>query len=135
MHLDPKLIAALFVAAACSVPFGTRAQQVVVIANPALQLTAADLPDIFLGEKQFAGSVKLLPVDNSGLQEQFLNKALSMDAAKYNGRWVKKSFRDGVNPPPIKSGDAEVGEYVKRTPGAVGYVGSAPAGVTVVNKY
>lgn len=107
----------------------------VVIANPATQVAAADVNDVFLGDKQFAGSTKLIPVDNGPLQEAFLSKVLKLDAGKYNAKWAKKSFREGLNPPAVKSGDAEVIDYVKRTPGAVGYVGSAPAGVTVVQKY
>jgi ABC-type phosphate transport system substrate-binding protein len=109
--------------------------EVVVIANPATQVTAADVVDIFTGEKQFAGSAKLIPVDNGPMQEHFLSQVLKLDSAKYSSKWAKKSFRDGLNPPPVKSGDAEVIEFVKRTPGAVGYVGSSPAGVTVVQKY
>lgn len=108
---------------------------VVVIANPGAQIAPADVEDVFLGEKQFAGSIKLVPVDNGSLQESFLSKVLKLDSGKYNSKWAKKSFREGLNPPAVKSGDAEVIEYVKRTPGAVGYVASSPAGVTVVQKY
>jgi hypothetical protein len=57
---------------------------------------------------------------------------MHMDAAKYNGIWTKKSFRDGLTPPAVKSGDAEVIEFVKRTSGAIGYASSAPAGVKVI---
>lgn len=109
--------------------------EVVVITNSSTQIEAGDVSDIFLGEKQFAGPTKLIPVDNAPLQESFLGKALKLDSGKYNGKWAKKSFRDGLNPPAVKSGDAEVIEYVKRTPGAVGYVGTSPAGVKVIQKY
>ena len=109
--------------------------EVVVIANPATQVAATDVEEIFLGEKQFAGSTKLVPVDNGPQQEAFLGKVLKLDSNKYNSKWAKKSFREGLNPPAVKSGDAEVIDYVKRTPGAIGYVASAPAGVTVVQKY
>lgn len=109
--------------------------EVVVIANPGTSISAGEVSDVFLGEKQFAGSVKLVPVDNGPLQDAFVSKALGMDSGKYNAKWAKKSFRDGLTPPPVKSGDLEVIEFVKRTAGAVGYVGSAPAGVTVVTKY
>ena len=111
------------------------AQDVVVIANSGVQLTGGEVADVFLGEKQFAGSVKLIPVDNGPLQEAFLSKALNMDSAKYGGKWAKKSFREGINPPAVKSGDAEVIEYVKHTPGAVGYVTSSPSGLNIVKKY
>jgi hypothetical protein len=49
--------------------------------------------------------------------------------------WTKKSFREGINPPPVKSGDTEVADFVKKTPGAVGYVSSQPSGVNVIHKY
>ena len=111
------------------------APQLVVIANRNVEMSAAEVADVFLGDKLFAGPVKLVPVDNALLQEAFLVKVLKLDAAKYSGGWVKKSFREGLNPPPLKSGDAEVIEYVKHTPGAIGYVGSVPAGVTVIQKY
>ena len=120
---------------AFSLPAGALAQQIVVIANSELRLSADDVADVFLGEKQFASGVKIVPVDNGPLQEAFVGKVLNMDSVKYNGKWAKKAFREGLNPPPVKSGDAEVGEYVKRNPGAIGYVSSVPAGVTVIRRF
>lgn len=111
------------------------AEDLYVIANPNASITANDIREIFLGEKQFAGSVKLVPVDNAAAQADFLGKVIKMDAAKYSATWTKKSFRDGLNPPAAKSGDAEVLNYVKSTPGAVGYVISKPSNVTVIQKY
>lgn len=129
-----SLLALGTLAALSTTPFAALADTF-IIANPSSQIAPGDVNDIFLGEKQFAGSTKLIPVDNGPLQEQFLDKVLKLDSGKYNSKWAKKSFREGLNPPAVKSGDAEVIEYVKRTPGAVGYVGSSPAGVTVVHKY
>lgn len=108
------------------------AGDVVVISNPGTTISAGEVKDVFLGEKQFAGSIKLIPVDNAAAQGAFLSKFIEMDTVKYNGIWTKKSFRDGLTPPPVKTSDAEVVEYVKRTPGAVGYVGSNPSGVNIV---
>lgn len=134
MNANRKLVSSLL-AGLVMLPLAALAQQVVVIANSGTQISGADVVEVFLGEKQFAGSTKLVPVDNGPLQDAFLGKVLKMDSGKYNGKWAKKSFRDGLNPPPVKSGDAEVIEYVKRTPGAVGYVGSSPGGVSIVQKY
>ena len=106
-----------------------------LISHPGTTLTAADVREVYVGEKQFAGSVKLVPVDNTTAQEQFLAKVLNLDKAKYVALWTKKGFRDGLNPPPVKSGDNDVLEFVKRTPGAVGYVNASPSGVNVVLKY
>lgn len=111
------------------------AEDLYVIANSSTSVTANDIREIFLGEKQFAGAVKIVPVDNVAAQPDFLGKVMKMDAAKYSATWTKKSFRDGLNPPAPKSGDAEVLNYVKSTPGAIGYVISKPSNVTVIQKY
>lgn len=111
------------------------AADVYVITNSGLDLSADDVRDVFLGEKQVAGSAKIVPMDNAGLQKAFLEKIIKLDATKYGAIWTKKGFRDGLNPPALKSGDAEVVAAVKSTPGAIGYVSSAPAGVKVVQKY
>ena len=109
---------------------------VYVIANPAATVSAGDIKDIYLGEKQMSGSTKLVPVDNSAAQSEFLSKVLELDTGKYDSLWTKKSFRDGVNPPAVKSSDAEVISAVKANPGGIGYVSSAPpAGVTVIKKF
>jgi len=111
------------------------AGDVFVICNPGVSLQAGDVRDVFLGEKGFAGSVKLAPADNSATQASFLEKALKLDAAKYSGIWTKKSFRDGANPPQVKSSDAEAIAYVKQTPGGCSYTSTAPgAGVVVIAK-
>lgn len=113
-----------------------RAAGLIIIANPDVNLAAADIKEVFLGEKQFAGPVKLVPVDNAVAQEEFLRRAIAMDAAKYGTAWTKKGFREGLNPPSVKSSDIEVIEFVKRTPGAVGYITTAPAGgVIVIHRY
>ena len=109
-----------------------QAADVVVISNQGTTISAGDVRDIFLGEIQFAGRTKLVPIDNAALQDSFLSKFMQMDAAKYNGIWIKKSFREGLVPPAVRPNDAEVISFVKRTPGAVGYVSSAPEGVNVV---
>lgn len=109
--------------------------EVYVIANAA-GITPADLRDIYMGDKQFTGSQKLDPVNNSAAMDEFLQKVIKLDAAKYNTAWTKKSFRDGVNLLPTKTSDIEVIEYVKRTPGAIGYVSSEPKGLpNVVGKF
>lgn len=116
---------------------GARAQSptVFVIAAPGTALTGADIKEVFLGDKTFSGSTKLAPIDNAALREVFLNKALAIGGPKYESIWVKKGFRDALNPPRVLSNDAEVVSFVRRTPGAVGYVATRPSGVTVVQEY
>ena len=126
-----KLLLAALLCAGCA---AARAADLYLICNPGVSLAASDVRDLFLGEKQFAGAVRLVPVDNSAAQNVFLEKVLRMNAAKYSTTWTKKSFRDGINPPLVTGSDAEALAYVRRTPGACSYIGSAnAAGVRVVS--
>jgi len=106
----------------------TAADGLLLITNPAVVLSVDDVRDVFLGEKQIAGDIKLVPVDNAAAQAAFLSQVIKLDQTRYTSAWIKKSFRDGLNPPALKATDAEVTEFVKRVPGAVGYVTSPPAG-------
>jgi hypothetical protein len=107
-----------------------------VICHPSVTLSASDLRDVFLGEKQFAGAVRLAPADNSAARDAFLEKVLRMDIAKYLTAWTKKSFRDGVNPPTLSGSNAEALEYVRRGPGRCSYITTPPGpGVQVVATY
>lgn len=126
-------LAAAMVASVHALP--AVAVDVYVIANSSLELSGDDIRDVFVGEKQTAGSAKIVPMDNASLQKAFLEKVVKVDATRYGAIWTKKGFRDGLNAPVVKGGDAEVIAAVKATPGAVGYVSSAPAGVKVVQKY
>lgn len=123
-----KLLAAALLAAGCTL---ARAADLYVICNAQVSLSAADVRDLFLGEKQFAGTVKLVPIDNGVAQSIFLDKVLKMNLAKYSTTWTKKSFRDGLNPPLVAGSDAEALAFVKRTPGACSYV-TTPVGADVV---
>jgi hypothetical protein len=119
----------------CLLPFcgPAAAGGLVVITDPAVTLSPNDVRDVYLGEKLMAGSVTLVPVDNLSAQPMFLSKVIKLDAIKYATAWTKRSFRDGRNLPTVRATDSEVIDFVKRTPGGIGYVTSAPAaGVTVV---
>ncbi|MCK9283257.1 MAG: phosphate ABC transporter substrate-binding protein [Rhodocyclaceae bacterium] len=111
------------------------AAEVFVICNSGVQIAAPEIKEVFTGDKQFAGTLKLNPVDNGPLQAAFLSAVLKLDTLRYNMIWTKKSFREGINPPPVKSGDSDVLDFVRKTPGAIGYVSSAPSGVTVIQKF
>jgi len=107
-----------------------------VICNAAVTLRPSEIRDTFVGEKGFVGSLTLAPADNSAAQATFLERVLKVDASKYASIWTKKAFRDGVNPPPMKSNDAEALAYVKQTRGGCSYVATAPGpGVAVIARF
>jgi hypothetical protein len=127
---------ALLVIVALAGSATTVAADVIVICHPSVSLKPEEVRDVYFGDKGFAGPVKLAPADNSALQATFLEKVMRLDAKKYAGVWIKKSFRDGSAPPPVRASDAEAISYVKQTPGACSYVGSQPGdGVVVVAKF
>ena len=116
-------------------PFAA-ATDVIVICNIAVSLKPDEIRDVYFGDKSFAGPIKLAPADNSAVQAQFLEKVMRLDAKRYAGVWIKKAFRDGANPPSVRSNDAEAISYVKQTPGACSYVASPPGdGVVIVAKF
>jgi len=108
-----------------------------VITHPSVTVSVGEIREIYLGEKQFVGRVKLVPTDNTWIQEIFLLKVLKMGTSRYETLWIKKSFRDGLTAPSLRQGDNDTLEFVKRTPGAVGYISAArpPTGVNVVTKF
>lgn len=106
-----------------------------VIAHPALSLSADEVKEVFFGDKQLAGSVKLVPIDNAAQQPEFLAKVLQIEGGKYSARWTKKSFREGLVAPSVKGSDAETIAFVKATPGALAYVAGPSSGVKVLHKY
>ncbi|MEQ1814217.1 MAG: hypothetical protein ABL860_07185 [Candidatus Nitrotoga sp.] len=133
MHKIQRLCLTIILSLSTTIP--ALAEDLFVISNPDTVLTSENIREVFLGEKQFAGAVKIVPVDNSAAQENFLSKVVKIDSARYNTAWAKKGFRDGIPQPAIKSGDAEVIRFVKSTPGAIGYVTTESRGVTVIRKY
>jgi hypothetical protein len=107
-----------------------------VVCNVNVSLRPSDIREVFIGEKSFAGAVRLTPADNLAAQAAFLGKVVKFSADKYTSLWTKKSFRDGANPPLIMVNDAEAIAYVRQTPGACSYVDIVPpGGVAVVAKF
>ncbi len=132
MHKIQRLYLTIILSLGVTAP--VLAEDLFVISNSNIMLAKEDIREIFLGEKQFAGSMKIAPVDNSAAQGVFLSQVVKIHTSRYNSNWTKKGFRDGLAQPPVKSGDAEVINFVKSTPGAVGYVTTQPRDVIVINK-
>jgi hypothetical protein len=106
-----------------------------VVSNAAVTLGADEVREVFLGDKQFAGGVKLAPMENGSLQADFQSRVLKLDAARYASIWSKKGFRDGMTPPPVRGSDADVINAIKSNPGTVGYVSKPTADVKVIQKF
>ncbi|MBI3562466.1 MAG: phosphate ABC transporter substrate-binding protein [Gammaproteobacteria bacterium] len=98
------------------------AGEIYIVSHPTLSIRSDEVRDIYNGDKQLSAGVKLVLVDNALIQTDFLARVVKLSIDKYNSLWIKKSFRDGISIPQVKSGDAEVIAFIKSNPGAIGYI-------------
>jgi hypothetical protein len=120
----------------CTCTFAAVTSDLYVVCNPNVALRPGDVREVFIGEKSFAGAIRLAPADNLAAQATFLGRVVKFTADKYVNLWTKKAFRDGANPPLLVVNDTEAIAYVRQTPGACSYVEVIPpAGVAVVAKF
>ena len=111
------------------------AVDIYVVTSSGLTIGAEEVKDIFVGDKQVEGGVKLTPIDNASLKTEFLDKALHLTPEKYTKLWGRKVFRDGLIPPMTKANDLEIIALIKSKPGTVGYVSAVSGDVRVITKY
>ena len=108
------------------------AADIYIVTNSDMNLSTSEIREIFLGDREFNGTTRLVPVDNQAAQVEFTSRVLAMAVDRYSTLWTKRVFRDAVNPPVQKVSDQEVLEFVRKTRGAIGYVSSAPRDKSVV---
>lgn len=126
------IIAAALIGAWPSLAFA----DIYVIINSTLTVGADDIKLIYTGNKELVGATKIKPLDNHAAAGEFLSKVLQLNAGRYESLWTMKRYCDALTPPAVKATDDEVIAYVQSTPGAIGYVMSAPpAGVVVPKKF
>jgi len=135
MRIFPTVAVIAIVAVIAAASASAAAADLYVVTHPSVSLSAVEVHEVFFGDKQFAGGVKLAPVENASLQAEFQARVLKIDAARYNAIWAKKGFREGITPPSVRSSDAEVINAIKASPGTVGYVARPTPDVKVIQKY
>jgi len=130
-RFKPPIAALMMLAIGCHA--GANAGE--VIAHPSVTLSADEVKDLYFGDKQLLGNLRLVPIDNTAQQADFLAKVIQTDATRYAARWTKKAFREGLVAPATMGSDSETVSFVKTTPGAVAYVAGPSNGVKVLLKY
>jgi ABC-type phosphate transport system substrate-binding protein len=119
----------LLVALACIASDLNAAGGVVVIAHASLtRLDVATLEKIYTGRIIEVGGIPVNPVNaNSGsaIRNRFLQFYLNEDEDKYTAYWtVRRYIGKGASPRELTS-SADVINFVKSTPGAIGYIDEA----------
>lgn len=80
---------------------------------------------IYTGRIVELDGVRVTPVDlppGSPLRARFLGAILDQDEGKYTGYWTVRRYVGKGTPPGILGSPAEVIDFVRKTPGAIGYV-------------
>lgn len=143
IRLQPRRGAALARALAASVLValgaGASAQEGVVVichpSNPAAAISRHELSRYFLRQSsEWPSGQRVRPVDQprgSPARTAFTEKLLGRTVGDMDAFWAQAFYSGRAVPPPMKSDDAGVVEYVRSTPGAVGYVqaSASPEGV------
>lgn len=111
---------------------------IVNAANPVGALNRKEVLDIYMGRRRaFPSGEYALSFDQARdgpVRLRFYRMLTGMSLSQVNGYWSRLMFSGQVLPPQPLPDDGAVLEAVRRHPGAIGYVESAPAdpAVTVI---
>lgn len=110
----------------------TYAQSFKVIVNAANGVTALsqkEVSDLFMKKKvKWANGNTVAPVDlssSSKVREAFSQQIHGKNIAAIRNFWQQAAFSGTATAPTEKGSDEDVIEFVKRNPGAIGYVSSS----------
>ena len=126
--------ATLVILSILAVPAAVQAQndEVAIVGHPGTtpeSIAAKDLARIFLKKKtKWPDGRAAEPVDQKRapeLRRVFSEQILGMSVDMVESHWQAQVFSGRNTPPLAFASDAEVLDYVRRTPGAVGYVSGA----------
>lgn len=94
--------------------------------NTASVLRAAELSKIFLGTATiWPDRTLVLAVDQqagSPLREKFVREIIGKDSVSLSRYWEQAIFSGRAVPPMTLADDLEIVDFVRRNPGAIGYV-------------
>ncbi len=127
-HLVALALAALGLAP--RVADGDEFRVVVNAANPVAALPRKTVAEIFLTKiiawPAGGGTISAVePPDRSPTREGFCQAIHGKSATALRMHWTRVMFAGDDAPPATRATDAEVLEFVRATPGAIGYVSAA----------
>ena len=103
--------------------------------NRATSIKRQELARLFLKRtSRWSDGRGVIPVDQSArsrVRNAFTHAVLSVEGmgqiSAVESFWLQQVYSGRNTPPPVKATDAEILSYVTSNPGAIGYVGTAPA--------
>lgn len=107
---------------------GAKAQDVVLIVNPSVtenSVSREEAKNILLGNRtkwESAGNIKVVLLADGAVHDKAIQQFTQRTSEQFDKFWKKQVFTGkGIMPPQVKT-DAEVIDYVAKTPGAFGYI-------------
>jgi ABC-type phosphate transport system substrate-binding protein len=99
---------------------------IVNTSNSTSSISKKDISDLFMKKKiKWDNGTAVMPVDlgaSSKVRETFSQEIHGKSVGAIRSAWQQAAFSGTGSAPPEKTGDAEVIDYVKKNPGAIGYV-------------
>jgi len=129
----------LFLLAGLTNTFAQSFKVIVNNSNTVSSLTSKEVSDLFLKKKtKWPSGTVVVPVDlssGSSVRENFSQKIHGKSTTAIRSFWQQAAFAGTASAPVEKSVDDDVIAFVKKTPGAIGYVSSTAAlnGVKTIN--
>ena len=125
-----KLILAALACVLATSPASADLYVVVNTANPVRAMSPQEVAALYLGRSHSfpSGEFALIfdhPRD-SALRERFFRRVVGMSVNQANTYWSRLMFAGQEIPPQQLPNEQAVIDIVRRNPGAIGYLGSAP---------
>ena len=98
------------------------------------KLDAATTKAVFLGKKvswDTGGRVVLAVLKAGTVADEFLGKAVEMNASAFSNHWRRLAMTGGGTAPKFFEKEEDLRKFVAETPGAIGFVDSANADASV----
>ena len=102
-----------------------RADIAVVVSadSPLRTVSQNELINIYMGRyRRLPSGDAALPVDVSPLKERFYRALVNKDLAEINSYWARLIFSGQASPPVQMQGHEEMLQYIRRNPGALGFL-------------
>lgn len=93
--------------------------------NPVPDISPRDLEKIFLGKKSTwpeGQRIRISVFKRGDVHKEFLKDIVKMNPTQFSVYWKKLVFTGKASPLKICKNDAEVKEFVRENPGAIGYI-------------
>ncbi len=98
------------------------------------KLDAATIKAVFLGKKvawDTGGRVVIAVLKTGPSADEFLQKAVEMNASAFNNHWRRLAMTGGGTAPKSFEKEADLRKFVAETPGAIGFIDQASADASV----